>query len=419
MEISIIVIGDELLIGQVTDTNSGEIARQIASASWTVRQIFTVADRADDIRRAISEAFVLTPVVVTTGGLGPTKDDITKTTLCEIFGGEMKLDEPTLENVRDVVARRGFKINPLTAAQAVVPTSCRVIQNRVGTAPIMWFDSAEGVLVAMPGVPFETREMFAAAVFPQLLDRFPQKEFVAHRTVIVTGITESDLSARLEPFESSLPLWAHLAYLPRPGVIRLRLDGVMTDKEKLESELDRLSQLLADECNDLLLTVGDIPLPELLIRELSPRNLSFSTAESCTGGNIAAAIVSIPGSSAVLRGGVVAYSNDVKQSILGVEAATLEANGAVSIPVVEQMALGACRATGSDIAVATSGIAGPSGAVEGKPVGTVCIACACRGEVVSNTYHFPGNRGRVIDRAVMTALILAVQTIRRLYPANY
>ncbi len=302
MEVTVIVIGDELLIGQVIDTNSGEIARHIAPHGWTVRQVFTVADNADDIRRAIDRAFLTTSVVLTTGGLGPTKDDITKSTLRDIFGGEMRLDETTLQNVRDVMSRRGLKLNTLTEDQAIVPTSCRVIQNRVGTAPIMWFESAGKVLVAMPGVPFETREMFQSAVFPQLLERFPSDMAVEHRTLIVTGITESALAMRLESWENALPGWAHLAYLPRPGLIRLRIDGKSDDRDSLHSEMDALQAQLEDLCSDILLTTADTPLPELLLNELRSHSLTVATAESCTGGNIAATIVSIPGSSDSMLG---------------------------------------------------------------------------------------------------------------------
>lgn len=415
MEVTVIVIGDELLIGQVTDTNSGEIARHMAPHGWTVRQVFTVADNANDIRQAIDRAFLTTSVVLTTGGLGPTKDDITKSTLRDIFGGDMKLDEATLDNVRDVMSRRGLKLNTLTEDQAIVPTSCRVIQNRVGTAPVMWFESGGKVLVAMPGVPFEAREMFQSAVFPQLLDRFPSDMAVEHRTLIVTGITESALAIRLESWERALPQWAHLAYLPRPGLIRLRIDGKSEDRDRLHSGMDALQAQLEERCSDILLTTADTPLPELLLNELRSHSLTIATAESCTGGNIAATIVSIPGSSASMLGGIVAYSNEVKLRILGIDSGILSANGAVSIPVVEQMAIGAQSVTGADVILATSGIAGPGGAVDGKPVGTVCIACACRGIVRSHTFHFPGNRSRVIDRSTMTALIMAVQLIRECF----
>lgn len=415
MDVSIIVIGDELLIGQVTDTNSGDIARHIAPEGWNVAEVFTVSDNADDIRRAIDRAFSRSQVVLTTGGLGPTKDDITKQTLCDIFGGEMRLDEATLDNVKDVVGRRGLKLNSLTADQAIVPTSCRVIQNRVGTAPIMWFESERGVLVSMPGVPFETREMFRSEVFPQLQRRFPSDVAIAHRTLIVTDISESALAMSLDSWETALPSWAHLAYLPRPGLIRLRLDGRMaaSQRDVLEKEMDRHAGELAGLCGENLLATADLTPARILLNDLISRGLTVATAESCTGGNIAATIVAEAGSSEAMSGGIVAYSNDVKKRLLGVEATTLDEFGAVSTQVAEQMALGVCRATGSDVGIATSGIAGPGGAVPGKPVGTVCMAWACRGKVQSEIFHFPGDRGRVIDRSTMTALIRASRMVRQ------
>lgn len=413
MKTTIIVIGDELLIGQVTDTNSGMIARLMAPHGWEVEQVMTVADDADAIRSAINRALDATPVVLTTGGLGPTKDDITKPVLASIFGGELREDPEVLANVRDVVARRGLKLNDLTAAQAIVPTSCRVIQNRVGTAPLMWFERADGrVLVAMPGVPFETREMFSTAVMPQLLERFPSPDHFERRTVVVADISESALATRLSSWESALPPYAHLAYLPKPGVLRLRLDGRHTDGVFLRAEMDRLAGELAALAGDNLLCLGDVTPARCLLDNLISRSLTVGTAESCTGGNIAHVITSEAGSSAAMLGSVVSYCNDVKRSLLGVSPESLQAHGAVSIPVVREMAEGARKALGCDVALATSGIAGPGGAVPGKPVGTVCIAVASPWGVWADTFHFPGNRERVIDRATTTAIIRAIREIQ-------
>lgn len=413
MKTSVIVIGDELLIGQVTDTNSGFLARHMAPYGWEVGDVQTVADDADAIRRAIDRALESSPVVLTTGGLGPTKDDITKTVLRDYFGGEMRMRPDVLENVKDIFRRRGIALNPLTEAQAIVPTSADVIQNRVGTAPIMWFERPEGgVLVAMPGVPFETREMFTTEVFPRLLAKFSSDIAVAHRTVIAEGISESALAMRLEQWETSLPSYLHLAYLPKPGIIRLRLDGHHHDAAFIESETDRYAEDLIRLCGDNFLFAGDLTPAEILLEKLKERDMTVATAESCTGGNIAHLITSIPGSSQAMLGGVVSYSNSVKHSLLGVSTESLAVHGAVSIPVVEQMAAGACKATGADIAMATSGIAGPGGGSEEKPVGTVCIAVAkSDGTVQSRTYHFPGSRDRVIDRASQTALIMAIRSL--------
>lgn len=416
MDISIIAIGDELLIGQVVDTNSGDIARHIAPEGWSVADVQVVADKPADIRRAIESAFKRSDVVLTTGGLGPTKDDITKQVLCDIFGGELREDPAVLANVKEVVAKRGLRLNDLTAAQAIVPTSCTVIQNRVGTAPLMWFESDGKVLVAMPGVPFETREMFSSEVFPMLLRRFPSDTAVEHRTLIVTDISESLLATRLEPWETALPSWAHLAYLPKPGIIRLRLDGRMADAAHLSREMDRLTSQLAELCGENLLAIGDLTPARILLNELIARNLTVATAESCTGGNIAHTITAEAGSSAAMLGGVVSYSNSVKHALLGVSNQTLAEHGAVSREVVTQMALGACKATGADVAMATSGIAGPGGAVEGKPVGTVWMAVACRENVYTELFHFPGDRSRVIDRATTVALIRAIRLVRKQIP---
>ena len=413
MKTTIIVIGDELLIGQVTDTNSGMIARLMAPHGWEVEQVMTVADDREAIREAVGRALDSTPVVLTTGGLGPTKDDITKAVLTDIFGGELREDPDVLANVREVVERRGLKLNDLTAAQAIVPTSCRVIQNRVGTAPLMWFERTDGhILVAMPGVPFETREMFSTEVMPMLLKRFPSPDNIEHRTLVVADISESALATRLAPWESALPPYAHLAYLPKPGVVRLRIDGRHTDAGFLKKEIDRLADELALLAAGTLMCRGDITPARCLLDMLVERHLTVGTAESCTGGNIAHTITAEPGSSAAMLGGVVSYSNDVKRRLLGVSEASLEAHGAVSIPVVKEMASGARKALGCDIALATSGIAGPGGAVPGKPVGTVCIAVATPWGLWADTFHFPGNRERVIDRATTTAIIRAIRELQ-------
>ena len=389
------------------------IARLMAPHGWEVEQVMTVADDREAIREAVGRALDSTPVVLTTGGLGPTKDDITKAVLTDIFGGELREDPDVLANVREVVERRGLKLNDLTAAQAIVPTSCRVIQNRVGTAPLMWFERADGhILVAMPGVPFETREMFSSAVMPMLLKRFPSPDHIEHRTLVVADISESALATRLAPWESALPPYAHLAYLPKPGVVRLRIDGRHTDAGFLKKEIDRLADELALLAAGNLMCRGDITPARCLLDMLVERHLTVGTAESCTGGNIAHTITAEPGSSAAMLGGVVSYSNDVKRRLLGVSEASLEAHGAVSIPVVKEMASGARKALGCDIALATSGIAGPGGAVPGKPVGTVCIAVATPWGLWADTFHFPGNRERVIDRATTTAIIRAIRELQ-------
>ncbi|MCM1349252.1 MAG: competence/damage-inducible protein A [Firmicutes bacterium] len=416
MKVSIVVIGDELLIGQVTDTNSGFIARHIAPYGWEVDNIQVVSDTAEAIKQGIEQGFQKSNVVLTTGGLGPTKDDITKQTLCDIFEGTLKESAEVLENIREVFRKRGLELNRLTAAQAMVPDNAVIIQNPVGTAPIMWFErnaaTSKQVLVAMPGVPFETEHVFTSSVFPKLLETFPQPYVITHRTMLVTGISESALAARLEDWEEKLPPQLHLAYLPKSGIIRLRLDGHSSNKTELEEAMDANWTSLKELCGDNLLCEGDFTPAEILLKKLISSHQTVATAESCTGGNIARLITSIPGASQAMNGGVVAYSNEVKTNLLGVKEDSLTEHGAVSIPVVEQMAAGACKALGTDIAIATSGIAGPGGGTYKKPVGTVCIAVAtANGKTVSQTYHFPGNRERIVDRASTMALIMAIRLL--------
>lgn len=413
MKTAIITIGDELLIGQVVDTNSGSIARMIDPAGWSIEWVKVIHDDADAIVRAVDEAFAVADVVLTTGGLGPTKDDITKLTLCNYFGGELRHDPDVLENIKEIFQRRGIQLNALTEAQALVPTSCRVIQNRVGTAPIMWFERNDGkVLVSMPGVPFETVQMFQSEVFPQLLKKFHSEEHIAHRCIIVEGLTESKVAMQLNDWEDALPDFIHLAYLPKPGIIRLRLDGHHPDNNLLQSTLDNLHAQLCQRFADNLLADADLPPEEALLLRLRAKKLTLATAESCTGGNIAHRITAIAGCSDCYNGSIVSYANDVKINILGVKKESIEDHGVVSEEVVVQMAEGVKNAIGTDCAIATSGIAGPSGATPNKPIGTVCIAIATPERTIASTFHFPGTRDRVIDRASTTALTLLAMALK-------
>lgn len=425
MKISIIPIGDELLIGQVTDTNSGWIARHIAPAGWEVADVHVVGDNADEIRRAIDLAFATSQVVITTGGLGPTKDDITKGVLRDYFGGTMITDPEVTANINALFAKRGISMNPLTAAQAIVPSTARIIQNRVGTAPIMWFEREDGrVLVSMPGVPYETETMMAEAVFPALLERFPSPDHIEHAVVMVTDHTESALAIRLSGIEDSLPEYLHLAYLPKPNLIRLRIDGHHRDAEFIRSEVSRVHESIKALLGPAVLVDRDLTPAEVLIDECRRRGVTFASAESCTGGSIAGSITLVPGASDIMAGGVVAYSNEVKTRVLGVDPEGIASEGAVSIPVVRAMAEGVSHATGASLTVATSGIAGPGGGTPSKPVGTVCICARYQrhedGEAVEvyETARFKGSRARVIEAATTRALILAVKILRSESPAG-
>lgn len=412
MDISIIAIGDELLIGQVTDTNSGWIARHVNPLGWNVKSVKVVGDNEKEILKAIDEGFAQTDLVLTTGGLGPTKDDITKEAMRKYFGGEMVYDKDVEKNVMEVVEKRHLKINELTAAQAYVPSSCKVIQNKVGTAPIMWFEKDKKVLVAMPGVPFETEQMMEREVLPLLVKHFCSDEYIEHRTFIVIDYSESALAIKLEEFEKKIPAYIHLAYLPRPGIIRLRLTGRSTNKNQLTADMDVLSTQLHDILDNAIISYEDKAVAAILGDLLRAKNLTISTAESCTGGNIAHEITKIAGSSDYFTGSIVSYSNTVKQDILGVPNHILKSNGAVSQPVVEQMCEGVAHLLHTDCSIATSGIAGPGGGTPEKPVGTVWICVKCNNKKITEHHHFPGIRDRVIDRATMTGMLMLIKLLR-------
>lgn len=406
MNLSVIVIGDEILLGQVTDTNSGAIARAFGLMGWQVRRVVAVPDDSAAISAAVNAALDESQLVITTGGLGPTKDDITKHTLMEIFGGSLRRDPDVTANIRRVFDLRGLEMNPLTADQALVPDSCRVIQNLYGTAPVMWFERDGRVLVSMPGVPFETEGMLPE-VARQVRDRFAPDVELHHRVVMAAGITESALAAHLSRYEDSLAPGIHLAYLPQPGLIRLRLDGIGCSAECFDSAW----QALLDAATPYIIHIGDATPAAMLIEALRMRGLTMATAESCTGGNIAHAVTSVAGASDVFLGGIVSYANSIKSRLLGVSTDDLAQHGAVSEAVVRQMALGACHATGADCAVATSGIAGPGGGTPEKPVGTVWMAWCVQGHVETRCFHFPGDRARVINRATSEALLALFRAV--------
>ena len=412
MTLSIIIIGDEILLGQVTDTNSGEIARTLGPQGWEVATTQVVGDSAEAITAAVLRAMDASDLVITTGGLGPTKDDITKHVLAKIFGGEMREDHEVLENVKRVFAKRNLQLNKLTCSQAMVPSSCRVIQNRYGTAPVMWFERDGKVLVSMPGVPFEAVGMLHDVIADEVARRFSPDKTYLHHTLIASGLPESALAEKLESYEASLPANMHLAYLPQPGYIRLRLDGTFAASDCDASRVfDEQLQALKADLGSLLLYDGDATVAEILLQRLRTHGYTVASAESCTGGNIAHAITSIAGSSDSFLGSVVSYSNSVKSGVLGVSQQNLDQYGAVSEQVVRQMAEGARRVIGADCAMATSGIAGPGGATEGKPVGTVWMAVSTPSGTVAEVKHLPGNRGRVIDRATTEVMLMLIRAL--------
>ncbi len=411
MDYSIIVVGDELLIGQVTDTNSGWMARHLSPFGWRAKWVKVIADEPAEIERALDEAFAQTSVALMTGGLGPTKDDITKPTLCRYFGGELVRDEATERNVAAVVEARHLTMNAYTLDQALVPTSCRVIQNQVGTAPIMWFERQGKVLVSMPGVPFETETMMRREVIPQLMRHFHSDVHIAFRNLVVTGIIESLLAMRLDEFERNLPAFLHLAYLPQAGWIKLRLTGMHRDERELDAAMDAVVRQLHNILGRAIVADDDLPLAAIVGNRLRERGLTLATAESCTGGNIAHLITQVAGSSDYFVGSVVSYATRVKTEQLGVAEADVERHTVVSQPVAEQMAQGVASLLKAHCAVATTGIAGPGGGTDLNPVGTVWMAARVGERTASQRKHYPGSRDRVIARASTDALLLLLDLL--------
>ena len=413
MNVEIIVIGDELLIGQVTDTNSGWIARELNHIGWEVTEITTVRDRSREITDALNSSFGRVDVVLMTGGLGPTKDDITKQTLCDYFGGKLVFDESVFANVEAIFRRRKLTMNDSTRNQAYVPNVCTVIQNPVGTAPVMWFERNGKVLVSMPGVPTEMKTVMKEVVISRLREYFRDHSSILHRTCLVKDFTESRLSETLSDFEAQLPGCIKLAYLPTPGVIRLRLTARGDEESYLQKIIDDEFFKLRTILGSHLFCGSDTTLAGALGSILTERGETLATAESCTGGNIAHEITRIVGSSVYFKGSVVAYSNEVKIRVLNVSSKTLSGFGAVSRETVLQMVSGVQRLLSSDCAIATSGIAGPGGGSVEKPVGTVWIAVRYGERSEAECFCFEGDREQVIARATQSALLMLIQLMTK------
>lgn len=413
MNVEIIVIGDELLIGQVTDTNSGWIARELNHIGWEVTEITTVRDRSREITDALNSSFGRVDVVLMTGGLGPTKDDITKQTLCDYFGGKLVFDESVFANVEAIFRRRKLTMNDSTRNQAYVPNMCTVIQNPVGTAPVMWFERNGKVLVSMPGVPTEMKTVMKEVVISRLREYFQDHSSILHRTCLVKDFTESRLSETLSDFEAQLPACIKLAYLPTPGVIRLRLTARGDEESYLQKIIDDEFFKLRTILGSHLFCGSDTTLAGALGSILAERGETLATAESCTGGNIAHEITRIAGSSVYFKGSVVAYSNEVKTRVLNVSSEILSGFGAVSRETVLQMVSGVQRLLSSDCAIATSGIAGPGGGSVEKPVGTVWIAVRYGERSEVECFCFEGDREQVIVRATQSALLMLIQLMTK------
>lgn len=409
-EVEIINIGDELLIGQVVNTNAADMAKMLNKAGFDVRKTSVIGDEAEIIRSSLQSAMQRAAVVLITGGLGPTKDDITKKVLAEEFDSSLIMNEQVRVHVERYFASKGLPFTPTNAEQALVPDKCRVVFNSVGTAPGMCFEKNGKLVFSMPGVPFEMRTMMPEVI--EIMKQHFKSEAVEYKTLLVSGIGESFLSDKLEGFEANLPRGISLAYLPKGGTIRLRLTAKGADRNKVTDMLDQQTELLLASVKDYFMGFECDNIAETLGERLSENGKTVATAESCTGGNIAHLITLVAGSSRYYKGSVVSYANEVKEKVLGVRAGDLQQYGAVSEEVVKQMAEGVKRLLKTDYAIATSGIAGPSGGSDEKPVGTVWIAVAGERGCVAEKFLFNTTRDNFIERTSNQAILMLLHQMR-------
>lgn len=401
MDADIITIGDEILIGQVVDTNSAWLGQQLHQYGIEVRQIKSISDKADAICEAIEHS--KSSVIIITGGLGPTNDDITKTTLTQYFNAKLIFNEAVYADIKKMFDSMGLPVNELNKQQAMLPDKAKILPNKNGTAAGMWFTRKEQHIISLPGVPYEMKSIVSDYLLPKLSQMYQLKP-IYFKTIMTVGVAESVLAERLSEWEKSLPDYIKLAYLPRPGMVRLRLSIEGEYYQKNEDEIDRIIDKLKSILPEETFSFEDNQIQDEVARLLTQLGKTVATAESCTGGNIAGRLTSIAGSSAYYKGSVVAYSNEIKEQILNVDASDLEQYGAVSEQVVKQMASQVRIKMNSDFGIATSGIAGPDRGTESKPVGTTWIAVASEKGTFAECFSLGHHRGRNIDKACIYAL---------------
>ena len=411
MKATIITIGDEILIGQILDTNSRYISRALNAHGIVVAERTSIGDRRDQIVATLDRALAESDIVIITGGLGPTKDDITKHTLCDYFGSTMRYDEVEAEHIRTLLAARNIAFNEFNRGQAMVPECCTVLHNAHGTAPGMWFEHNGRVVVSLPGVPFEMQHLIDEEVMPRLKAHFDLREIV-HRTMITFGIAESILAERIAQWEDALPEYLHLAYLPAPNVVRLRLSAYEVEGKEVRHEIDRQFATLRTIIPDNIAGFEDASVEELVHNILIERGDTLAVAESCTGGTIASKFTAQAGASAYFLCGVVSYSNEAKCNVLGVNPRDIEQYGAVSEQVAKAMAEGARVVSGAKFAISTTGIAGPTGGSAEKPVGTVWIGVATPEKNFAVLKNCGTDRSQIISRATAYAIALLYEEIK-------
>lgn len=412
MKAAIVTVGDEILIGQVIDTNSAFICDELNKIGIKVISIISVSDSKYEIWNGLDAAKKEADIILMTGGLGPTNDDITKHALAEYFGRKLVLNTGALEYIQKFLQARKVKMNDRNRNQALLPEKCKLVPNEFGTAMGMWFEKNDKHFIAMPGVPYEMKTMMTGHIIPDLKKQF-MLPVILHRTVHTTGIAESVMADRISGWESNLPRNIKLAYLPSPGILRLRLSASGENKTSIERQVSLQLKKLGEILGNTIFGFDGASL-EAEVGELLRKTVkTMAVAESCTGGNIARMITSVPGSSDYFKGGVIAYDNEVKINLLGVDRMIIEKHGAVSKPVVIQMAEAIKNRLNSDYAVATSGIAGPAGGTGEKPVGTVWIAVSGKEKTIATAFSFGNLRETNIIRASVAALnMLRLEVIR-------
>ncbi|MEL7221770.1 MAG: competence/damage-inducible protein A [Bacteroidota bacterium] len=410
-KITIITIGDELLIGQVVDTNAAFMAQQLNAAGMEVYRTITIADTLDEIGSALENALTTSDIVLMTGGLGPTKDDVTKKALADYFGVNMVFSEPTWERIERFFQRLGRETTPAHREQCFMPANATLLTNKMGTAPGMWMEKTGKVVVSMPGVPYEMEHLMLNEVIPHLQQKF-QLNAIHHRTLLTVGEGESRLAAKVEDLEDQLPPHIKLAYLPNLGGVRLRLTGRGKDSAAVKRDLQQYGDAFRERLSSFIYGEGDLSLAQHIGNLLVDKKMQMATAESCTGGFLAHKITANAGSSAYFQGSIIAYDNHIKQQLLGVSKDTLKQHGAVSEQTVAAMAQGALAAMGVDLAISTSGIAGPGGGSEEKPVGTIWVAVATKDAVKTMRLHGAKDRLKNIEYTANRALGLAWEVLR-------
>ena len=404
----IINIGDELLIGQVINTNASWIACELNQNGVAINEIKVIADTEDAILKSISES--KSSIIIMTGGLGPTNDDITKKSLANYFNSNIIFHKPTYDQIVSLFGDRNYKITKPNKEQANIPHNCTPLLNKHGTAPGMWFDKDDKVIVSMPGVPYEMKSLIIDEVIPRIIDKFNLNHII-HRTVMTIGVGESKIAELIHEWEMHLPRNIKLAYLPQPGIVRLRLSTINENYNESIIEMNNQVELLHKIIPDIIFGYDDITMEEVVGNMLKESSSTISTAESCTGGYIAHLITRISGSSDYYKGSVISYSNNIKINQLNVSKNTIDRYGVVSREVIEQMATGGRNLLKTDYCIATSGIAGPKGGTKDKPVGTVWIAIATPNQIISKECHLGKHRERNIRRSALIAMNMLRQEL--------